>query len=735
MEFISQDFKIFENITNWRQILQLEQVKCDGNVDFFLLSWRTLFKKKSEAEYKELKNIAALDGDNTFAQDFDIKQEYTIEVYPNPTPSPKEWAFRIAEKEDLSVVMGLFCNEQTRIRENLALEILQDLYKTMMKLGFLCGVRENPKLLSEIKDFLKKLENKEVFSAEILIAKGVQKTEGTKGEVRMHRKMESTAFVNYGANAIKKVCLDSINDGDLLFEYKKARRGRNGRSIKNEYFYAREPDSPKISFNTDLIESKDEGEFIKFYALKKGYLEENPSNYFTLVEERPKIISQNELQNAQNATNIESAKSTSAPQNNTNNEQISAQKPNLAQTSQQNTQNTQNTQTAPQTAQTSQSPSANTQAQKAHSASIGGRLAYDEELKEQDALSKLSGEQKKQELAKKDERDFIPADAPGANLNTSAGEAPISNVVNLRIHKGNIRTRVAHIDHCDGGVVEAQYAFVGVASNSIIKADYIFVHSLHENNKIYARFCCVIDKIIGVKNIIEHNYSYFPFVRFKYAEQHAVREVVATRLRSICAQLDETYNYLVANQGKIQSIRAFQKTSEKGINKAQEKLLISYAEKMKFYKQIYARYSMINNISYANFTRMEIFEDSPLALSLIIRQQVESNDSLLRVKICENGRENFIEHIIRPTRNSARKFYFLRDISGRLELNGNLSYESSEVEWVKRNKINKAPPSKAEQEAKQEQRAAQIEATKSDSKNSETIASAVMDAMKLIDDL
>lgn len=708
MQFTSQDFKIFENITNWRQVLQLEQVKCDGNVDFFLLGWRTLFKKKSESEYKELKNIAALDGDNTFAQEFDIKQEYTIEVYPDPNPSPKEWAFRITEKEDLSVVMGLFCNEQTKIRENLALEILQDLYKTMMKLGFLCGVRQNPNLLADIEEFLKKLEKKEVFSAEISIAKGVQKKEGIDGELRMHRKMESSAFINNGVSAIKKVCLDSINDGDLLFEYKKAKRGRNGRSIKNEYFYAKEPDSPQISFNTDLIESKDEGDFTKFYALKKGYLEENPSNYFTLVEMRPKIVNQSELQNIQNTANTA--------------EQISAQTP-------------LNTKVAPQNiTQNAQSLSVNTQAQKIHSADVGGRLAYDEGLKKEEALNKLDVEQKKQELAKKDERDFIPADAPGANLNVAPGEVPISNMINLRIHKGNVRTRVAHIDYCDGGVVEAQYVFVGVASNSTIKADYIYVYSLHENNKIYARFCCVIDKIMGIKNRIEHNYSYFPFVRFKYAEQHAVREVVATRLRSICLQLDETYNYLVANQGKIQSIRAFQKTNDCRINKAQEKMILQYAEKMKLYKQIYARYSMINNISYANFTRMEIFEDSPLGLSLIIRQQVESNDTILRVKICENGRENFIEHIIRPTMNCARKFYFLRDTAGKLELNGKLSYENSEVEWVKRNKINRAPI-KTDEIEQAAQKAKELAEAEPDSKNSQTIASAVMEAMKLIDDL
>ncbi|EAL7804908.1 DUF342 domain-containing protein [Campylobacter jejuni] len=262
--------------------LKYEQASTDQILDFRIIDFKLLCSniKPTKTKTYERKDFDLFYADDFFVKNYDtIVQKFLIEIYPKTQKN----CFVVKLKSNPSLTYlkaNINFLDNFKYYPNLKFDILQNIYKVMIKQKFLI-LRLNKNLFDKIDDFILSIQkNPSIKEIELEIAKGVDKIEHKSDEVIYHRDIEETCFdenTNYDEGGYCK----PVQKDELLFEYIYRILGKEGRNLRGEILHL----NPIAFFDNPFI-IKDESIYteeledrIKYFSANYGFLNKGCSGY------------------------------------------------------------------------------------------------------------------------------------------------------------------------------------------------------------------------------------------------------------------------------------------------------------------------------------------------------------------------------------------------------------------------------------------------------------------------
>lgn len=262
-------------------------------LDFNLLGFITTYTLDDGANYKKLseKELVLFDDESVFLNEkLKIQQSYKIQIYPtkskktNFTP-PK---IKLIENKDITKLIAEIDFNEVVFYPNIAMEILQEIYKKMIKEGFFVGIRifdfkkELITIVTRLKD--RTLRHRKV---KIEIASGVHPISPESEKLIICYKDSAQAD-----EGIQKVSIVGVKEGDLILRHIQPGTSRKGRNLKLEFIDPFIPPENKIEFScSENFEAKEVGKIpervhcVEYYAKKRGFITKTPDDKFEIENE------------------------------------------------------------------------------------------------------------------------------------------------------------------------------------------------------------------------------------------------------------------------------------------------------------------------------------------------------------------------------------------------------------------------------------------------------------------
>ena len=247
-------------------------------LDFRLLAFSTQYRF-GEDKWQKIaeKELVKFDDDEVFLKkDLQIKQEYKIEIYQSQNNDIYANAIKLVANKNLTKIIAQIDLKTLVYEEKIAIKILQNIYKKMLKLKFLIGIRifNFKKELLELLSKHKSTPIKQIV--QITIAKGVEPTQS-----------QDEALILCYKDKAKDYTLDEqranivvVDENEVVLRHLKAKSGKKGKDINLHILEVLEPKENKINFScSSAFKREEKEEFVEYIALKKGFVVENANNY------------------------------------------------------------------------------------------------------------------------------------------------------------------------------------------------------------------------------------------------------------------------------------------------------------------------------------------------------------------------------------------------------------------------------------------------------------------------
>ncbi|EIJ0833048.1 DUF342 domain-containing protein, partial [Campylobacter coli] len=114
-----------------------------NELDFHLLAFSTQYCLENTEWIKIAeKDLTLFEKDEVFLkEDLQIKQEYKIEIFHQTRQDKTANAIKLIANKNLTKIVAQINFNELKYHEKLAFELLQIIYKKMLKLKFLIGIR------------------------------------------------------------------------------------------------------------------------------------------------------------------------------------------------------------------------------------------------------------------------------------------------------------------------------------------------------------------------------------------------------------------------------------------------------------------------------------------------------------------------------------------------------------------------------------------------------------------
>lgn len=255
-----------------------------SKLDFTILGFSTTYTLEGESKQISEKELSIFDDDELFLNEkLELHQSYKIKITElNEASSKLSSSISLQTNKDISSLILCLDLSELSFNTSLAMEILQDVYKKMIKDGFFLSIRIfdfKNKLINILSKFKgNKLKQKKV---KILIAKGV-KTVSAEQEKLIFVYQDKARKVH----GVNKVSIIGIKEGELAFKHIKPGKSRKGRNLKLSFIEAREPKENKIDFScSENFELKqktnplEQSQIDEYIAKKSGFISETAGKF------------------------------------------------------------------------------------------------------------------------------------------------------------------------------------------------------------------------------------------------------------------------------------------------------------------------------------------------------------------------------------------------------------------------------------------------------------------------
>lgn len=278
---MSYEIKTLETFNPFES-LKYEQASTDQILDFRIIDFKLLCSNIKPAKTKtyERKDFDLFYADDFFVKNYNtMVQKFLIEIYPKTQKNCL--VVKLKSNPSLTYLkVNINFLDNFKYYPNLKFDILQNIYKVMIKQKFLI-LRLDKNLFDKIDDFILSIQkNPSIKEIELEIAKGVDKIEHKSDEIIYHRDVNEECFdenINYDEGSYCK----PIEKNELLFEYIYRILGKEGRNLRGEILHL----NPIAFFDNPFI-IKDESIYteeledrIKYFSANYGFLNKDRSGY------------------------------------------------------------------------------------------------------------------------------------------------------------------------------------------------------------------------------------------------------------------------------------------------------------------------------------------------------------------------------------------------------------------------------------------------------------------------
>lgn len=254
-----------------------------NELDFNLLAFSTQYRF-GDGEWKKIseKDLTLFDKDEIFLKnDLQIKQEYKIEIFHSKEPSQISQAVKLIANKKLTKIIAQIDLAGLKSYDKLPLELLQNIYKKMLKLKFLIGIRIfdfKKNLLAFCNRYKNSTLNK---TTQIIVATGIEPMRGQDEFLSLVYKEKAR---NYTLDE-KRLGIIAVDENEVVLRHIKAKQGREGKDLNLHPLRVLSPNENKIIFScSSAFKQIEQEEYTEYLALKKGFVVEN-ANSFDIANE------------------------------------------------------------------------------------------------------------------------------------------------------------------------------------------------------------------------------------------------------------------------------------------------------------------------------------------------------------------------------------------------------------------------------------------------------------------
>ena len=249
-------------------------------LDFTLLGFSTSYTVEDGDKYKTLseKELVLFNDENIFLNEkLKIRQSYKIKIAKvSPKKDSISSRIKLLRNKDLTKLIAEIDFNGVAFYPNIAMEVLQEIYKKMIKEKFFLGVRVF-NFKKELLDALNRFKSKTLRhnKARILLARGVHSISAETEKLTLSYKNK----VHKMTNVLQKVSVIGISEGDLILRHTQPGISRKGRSLKLDFIEPHIPPENKIEFSCsenleakEVCHIKERACYVEYYAKKNGFV-------------------------------------------------------------------------------------------------------------------------------------------------------------------------------------------------------------------------------------------------------------------------------------------------------------------------------------------------------------------------------------------------------------------------------------------------------------------------------
>ncbi len=282
-----------DNVAKDLQNVALKQNINPKLLDFKILAYKTLYRKKGAPKYQELTPLEQerfFSVENLTNPNIEISQKIKIEIFKRQ--KGKKLPFKIslgANKTLTKVVLKVPAQDGIEYSDTLYGDLMAQIDTRKARLGILIGfMRENSK--SQLRALISDIQVNGKISKDytIPVCEGYEPIHQNNGEIILHymnkeKQNQSEKRVDHSErDFMHTVCMN-----DLVIEVLKSKEGRAGRDCKSNIIPFQKLD---LSQNLDIVVSEDfrveeKENVIYYYANKSGFIYSEKENHFEIRDE------------------------------------------------------------------------------------------------------------------------------------------------------------------------------------------------------------------------------------------------------------------------------------------------------------------------------------------------------------------------------------------------------------------------------------------------------------------
>ncbi len=290
----------FQKLVLWSEDVDkdLEKIALSYNIsikelDFNILSYKTLYKQGNVPKYQELSPI---DESKFFSLEtltnpnIDIKQKINIEVFKKRKNKKLPIKMGIGGNKSLTkIILKIPAQGNITFTDTLLSDIMEHIDKRKAKLGILLGFghdRYKDKVKALVSDI--QINGKVSEDYMITICQGFDVVDQNNGELILHyEKNKSDSTDNKNIDHANRDFMQTVQNGDLVIEVHKSREGKIGRDCKGNvinFSHVELSHDLNVVVSEDFI-VKEEGNKIYYYAAKDGFIYESSKQHYEIKDE------------------------------------------------------------------------------------------------------------------------------------------------------------------------------------------------------------------------------------------------------------------------------------------------------------------------------------------------------------------------------------------------------------------------------------------------------------------
>lgn len=248
-----------------------------GELDFNLLAFSTQYRFGNQ-EWQKIseKELVLFEKDDVFLRDdLQIKQEYKIEI-TKLSQDVLANAIQLVANKNLTKIIAKIDFRAFGYEDRLAIKLLQNIYKKMLKLKFLIGIRVFD-FKQGLLDLTLKHKNsplKEIIY--IPVARGINPTHSQDEKlVLSYRERMSGATMDE-----KRTGIVGVDENEVALKHYKAKSGKEGKNLNLQTLKVLEAKENKITFScSSAFRVEEKEDCTQYITTRKGFIAENGSNY------------------------------------------------------------------------------------------------------------------------------------------------------------------------------------------------------------------------------------------------------------------------------------------------------------------------------------------------------------------------------------------------------------------------------------------------------------------------